>query len=174
MSCWNCLWYGLCGDGHYFVCLQWSWGPNCWRLYFFFLFSFFLIWDKNKGVCDFSTQDISSHESFPLHPDPSNNPNPDINPKTAVAAVCPEIKGREMTCHGMTLCTSRHKNLKCQRQFRVPWRPRTTVNFCLNFTFNDKMGHLSTVFYPPLHTISQSDSTGKFVNATIFRNSDLR
>ena len=37
---------------------------------FLYLFSLFLVWDKNKGVCDFSTQDISAHETFPLHPDP--------------------------------------------------------------------------------------------------------
>ena len=46
-------------------------------------------------LCDFSPQNISSHKSFSLHPDP--NPNPYF----AKEVTCLKIKRREMNCREM-------------------------------------------------------------------------
>ena len=55
-----------------------------------------------EWVCDFSPQDISSHETFSLHPDPNHNPNPNPNtnpdPNFAIAVTCLKIRVREMYC----------------------------------------------------------------------------
>ena len=53
------------------------------------------------------TSDISSHESFSLHPNTNHHPNPSTNPdpnsdhNLAVAVTCPKIKRHEMNYHEM-------------------------------------------------------------------------
>ena len=59
-------------------------------------------------IGDVSPHDISSNDTFSLHPDPNHNPNPNLNrnlspnpntdpkPNLPVAVTCLEIKGREL------------------------------------------------------------------------------
>ena len=68
-----------------------------------------------KWVCDFSSQDISSHETVSLHSDPNHNYNsnlnhnynpntntdPNLNPNFAMAVTCLKIKGCVMNCPEM-------------------------------------------------------------------------
>ena len=77
------------------------------QLFYYQIFPSQVIQDSELRVCDFSSHDISPHETFTLHPNPNHNPNPNPNanpnpsPNSIVAVTCLKIKWREMNCFDM-------------------------------------------------------------------------